>query len=561
MPLETPVHVANELARRGYNAEPEAVTLLASAADPARALERTLETAPEDAVKLTAAHVKEAVETRSRSGRSADSRTAEPAGRSADSAPTEDPSVSPGEPGGESGDAGASVAVETKGVDDGADGRDTSEGAPPVPGSGDAGGGERAGTDRTDPERGGRTPADPSKQSVAVEGDFKSTGTGEYADFVAVFRDRYEKLSKQLRGRVNHRPTDAIESMPGGSEAAMVGMVSDIRSTASGHWLVELEDTNGTFPCLVMKDRDIADLVNELLLDEVIAVDGTLADDGGILFVDSLYFPEIPRTYEPSTADREVEAALISDVHVGSQEFEADAWHRFTDWLHTADAQKVEYLLIAGDMVEGVGVYPGQDEELDIVDIYEQYERFSEYLKEVPGDLEIIMIPGNHDAVRLAEPQPAFDEELREIMSAHDARISGNPSTVTVEGVDVLMYHGVSLDEVIAELPDEKASYDEPHKPMYQLLKKRHVAPQFGGQTRLAPEPKDHLVMESVPDIFHSGHVHKLGYGKYHNVLTINSGCWQAQTDFQKSVNIDPDVAFAPIVSLDTLDLRIHDFE
>jgi len=539
VPLETPVHVANELARRGYNAEPEAVTLLASASDPAGALERTLETVPDDAVVLTADHVKEAVDTRSRSSGSTGPVDPEPTAEDADGTPTEDPSVSTGTPADGSRDSGASAAVETKGV--GAGGEE----------------GRSGGTAPSD----GRTPADPDQQSVAIEGDIQSTGTGEYSDFVAVFRDRYEKLSKQLRGRVNHRPTDAIESMPGNSEAAMVGMVSDIRSTASGHWLVELEDTNGTFPCLVMKDRDIADLVNELLLDEVIAVDGTLADDGGILFVDSLYFPEIPRTYEPSTADRDVEAALISDVHVGSQEFEADAWHRFTDWLHTADADRVEYLLIAGDMVEGVGVYPNQDEELDIVDIYEQYERFSEYLKEVPGDMEIIMIPGNHDAVRLAEPQPAFDEELRDIMGAHDARISGNPSTVTVEGVDVLMYHGVSLDEVIAELPDEKATYDEPHKPMYQLLKKRHVAPQFGGQTRLAPEDEDHLVMETVPDVFHSGHVHKLGYGKYHNVLTINSGCWQAQTDFQKSVNIDPDVAFAPIVSLDTLDLRIHDFE
>ncbi|QLH80808.1 DNA-directed DNA polymerase II small subunit [Halosimplex pelagicum] len=543
MPLETPVHVANELARRGYNAEPEAVTLLASTPDPAGALDRTLETVPDDAVVLTADHVKEVVDTRSRSGgssaRTDPEPTADTPAESPDEPAGEDPPVSTGTSAPESSDDGAGAAVETGGSRSGGGGGGTTDSA----------------------TGGGRTPADPAKQSVAVEGDIQSTGTGEYSDFVAVFRDRYEKLSKQLRGRVNHRPTDAIESMPGNSEAAMVGMVSDIRSTASGHWLVELEDTNGTFPCLVMKDRDIAALVQELLLDEVIAVDGTLADDGGILFVDSLYFPEIPRTYEPSTADREVEAALISDVHVGSQEFEADAWHRFTDWLHTADASAVEYLLIAGDMVEGVGVYPDQDEELDIVDIYEQYERFSEYLKEVPGDVEIIMIPGNHDAVRLAEPQPAFDEELRDIMSAHDARISGNPSTVTVEGVDVLMYHGVSLDEVIAELPDDKASYDEPHKPMYQLLKKRHVAPQFGGQTRLAPEEEDHLVMESVPDVFHSGHVHKLGYGKYHNVLTINSGCWQAQTDFQKSVNIDPDVAFAPIVSLDTLDLRIHDFE
>ena len=289
-------------------------------------------------------------------------------------------------------------------------------------------------------------------------------------------------------------------------------------------------------------------------------MEGTLADDGGIAFVDSIHFPDVPLTFEPTFADRHVQAALISDVHVGSQEFMADAWNRFADWLHTEEAAHVEYLCIAGDMVEGVGVYPNQDEELEIVDIYEQYEAFNEHLKDVPGDIEIVMIPGNHDAVRLAEPQPGFDDDLREIMSAHDARIVSNPSTVTLEGVSVLMYHGVSLDEVIAELPAEKASYDEPHKAMYHLLKKRHVAPQFGGHTRLAPEEKDYLVIDEVPDIFHTGHVHKLGFGKYHNVLAINSGCWQAQTDFQKSVNIDPDSGYAPIVDLDTLDVTVQKF-
>ena len=160
--------------------------------------------------------------------------------------------------------------------------------------------------------------------------------------------------------------------MPGGSDAAIVGMVSDIRSTAGGHWLVELEDTNGVFPCLVMKDRPIADLVDELLCDEVIAVEGTLADDGGILFVDELHFPDVPRTHRPSTADRHVRAALVSDIHVGSQEFLADEWESFADWLHTDEAAAIEYLLIAGDMVEGVGVYPDQDEELDVLDRSEE---------------------------------------------------------------------------------------------------------------------------------------------------------------------------------------------
>jgi DNA polymerase II small subunit len=512
VPLETPARIVRELARRGYNVEREAVTLLAGAADPSAAVDAAVETVPDDALRLTAAHVRAALDDDRPNG-----------GAAAPDASSTDPPVSTAPDGAALPDESADSPVETKGS---------------------------------------RSPGEPGTRSVDVAGDVtgRSTGTGEYEDFVAVFRDRYEKLSGQLRGRVNHRPASAIAEMPGGSDAAMIGLVNDVRSSANGHWIVELEDTTGTFPCLVTKDRDVAGLVEELLLDECVAVEGTLSDDAGIVFVDALYFPDVPRTYRPNTADRHVQAALISDVHVGSQEFMADAWHRFADWLHTEEAAAVEYLLIAGDMVEGVGVYPDQDEELDVVDIYEQYERFAEHLKEVPGDLEVVMIPGNHDAVRLAEPQPAFDEELRGIMSAHDARIVGNPSTVTLEGVSVLMYHGVSLDEVIAELPAEKASYDEPHRAMYQLLKKRHVAPKYGGHLRLAPEERDYLVVEEVPDVFHTGHVHKLGYGKYHNVLAVNSGCWQAQTAFQKSVNIDPDAGLAPVVDLDTLDLTVRKF-
>jgi DNA polymerase II small subunit len=535
--LDASTRIVRELAARGYNAEREAVTLLAREPDPQTAIDRALEVAPDNTVVLTTEHVSEALETTSQRGSDVSQSDTQTSETNPSQSPTHDPSVSTGNRSQQSDDVTGSSPVETEGSSvHGTSSTDTAR-------------------QENSEHQTTRSPRDPD-----VSGDVQSTGTGEYRDFVSVFRDRYEKLAAQLRGRVNHRPTDAVASMPGGSDAAIIGMVSDIRSTASGHWLVELEDTNGTFPCLVMKDRDFAEDVRTMLTDEVIAVEGTLADDAGILFVDSLYFPDVPRTYSPSTADRHVEAALVSDIHVGSEEFRGDAWDRFADWLHTPEAESVEYLLIAGDMVEGVGVYPGQDEELDIIDIYDQYERFSEYLKDVPGDMEIVMIPGNHDAVRLAEPQPAFDEELRSIMSAHDARISANPTTVDIEGVSILMYHGVSLDEVIAELPDEYATYEDPHHPMQQLLRKRHVAPRYGGMTRIAPEEEDHLVIEDVPDIFHTGHVHKLGYGTYHNVLTINSSCWQSQTDFQKSVNLEPDVGYAPIVDLQTLDLTIRQF-
>ena len=529
MPLETPARIVRELAERGYNADREAVTLLANQPDPQRAIERAVESAPDDVLVLSAEYVRKSIETDPTGDGYTTPREDDTTGNTSSKPTEKDPSASTGTTDSKSPGSVAESPVETKGSER----RKASETL------------SRAGSE-------GR--------EIEVSGDIASTGTGEYGDFVATFRDRYEKLASQLRGRVNHRPTNTIEQMAPGSDAGLIGLVSDIRSTASGHWLVELEDTTGTFPCLVMKDREFASDVMTLLHDEVVAVEGTLADDGGILFVDTLHFPDVPRTHSPSTADRPVEAALISDVHVGSEEFLEDAWQRFADWLHTPEAERIEYLLIAGDMVEGIGVYPDQDDELEIIDIYDQYEAFSEHLKDVPGDMEIVMIPGNHDAVRLAEPQPAFDEELRDIMTAHDATISANPSTVTIEGVSVLMYHGVSLDEVIAELPDEAATYERPQDAMEQLLRKRHVAPQYGGQTRIAPEAEDHLVMEEVPDIFHTGHVHKLGYGKYHNVLSINSSCWQAQTDFQKSVNLVPDVGYAPIVDLQTLDLTIRQF-
>ncbi|MFB6111089.1 MAG: DNA-directed DNA polymerase II small subunit [Halobacteriaceae archaeon] len=553
MPPPGAVEVVKTLTSRGYNADQEAVVLLANAEDTDAAIDRAIAAAPEETLTLTVEHVRTVLD---------GAASGAPAGSESGSDPP--PSAGTGPAGTDGNGSGrAEEADPAHGPGPNADGLDTSDDDSTTPGD-ESMTSSAAGLDVDMPDDTGDGETEPSSRSPVrptISGDItgRSTGTGTYEEFVSVFRDRYERLSEQLRGRVKPRPTDAVESMSGGSNAALVGMVNDIRSTASGHWLVELEDTSGVFPTLVLKDRDIAPLVDELLLDEVIGVQGTLADDGGVLFVDSLHFPDVPRTYRPSTADRHVQAALVSDVHVGSDEFMQEAWSSFADWLHTEEAEHVEYLLIAGDMVEGVGVYPDQDDELEISDIYSQYERFSELLKEVPGDLEIVMIPGNHDAVRLAEPQPGFDEEFRELMRAHDAQIVGNPATVTIEGVDILMYHGVSLDDVVAELPG--ASYEAPAEAMQHLLKKRHLAPTYGGKNRLAPEERDHLVIDDIPDILHSGHVHKLGVGEYHGVRVINSGCWQAQTPFQRSVNIDPDPGFAPVVDLDTLNVtpwRFH---
>jgi len=44
-------------------------------------------------------------------------------------------------------------------------------------------------------------------------------------------------------------------------------------------------------------------------------------------------------------------------------------------------------------------------------------------------------------------------------------------------------------------------------------------------------------------------------------VLTINSGTWQSQTEFQKRMNLQPMPAKATVVDLASMEYRINSFD
>ena len=93
---------------------------------------------------------------------------------------------------------------------------------------------------------------------------------------------------------------------------------------------------------------------------------------------------------------------------------------------------------------------------------------------------------------------------------------------------------------------------DKPVETMKEFLTCRHLAPVYGKRTQIAPVSKDWLVIENIPDIFHTGHVHINGFEKYKGVSLVNSGCFQSQTDFMKSFGIIPTPGIVPIIELDT---------
>ncbi|MDY6930415.1 MAG: DNA-directed DNA polymerase II small subunit [Halobacteriota archaeon] len=392
-----------------------------------------------------------------------------------------------------------------------------------------------------------------------------STCVGDYEEFVNYFRDRYDRLSKIIKRRISPQPIDTLQrgiSNQGKNDVCIVGMVSDFTTTTKGHKIITMDDSSGSCSVLLPKGKEIFE--NHIILDEVIGISGFITGDG-LIIADHITFPDIPITNSPNRSPVPSSAILTSDIHIGSDVFLEGAWERFVKWLNLkvgdekqrAFAENIRYMVIAGDIVDGVGIYPNQEYELTITDIYDQYKRAAEYLAELPERIRIIISPGNHDAVRQAEPQPALPEDIRRFFNKNVSFV-GNPSLIEISGIRILIYHGRSLEDLITAVPD--ASYEKPEIGMVEMLKRRHLSPVYGAHVSIAPESTDHFVIETIPDIIHCGHVHTIGLSKYRGVTLINSGTWQDQTDFQKRLNIKPDPAKVPIIDLQTMAVSIVRF-
>jgi DNA polymerase II small subunit len=380
-----------------------------------------------------------------------------------------------------------------------------------------------------------------------------SKAVAKVDSFVATFRDRYERLYSILKGRSSLRNLRKIEKAlkMKEDEVSVIGMVREMRETKNGY-MITIEDMTGKVDVFFQRKK----LREKPLLDEVIGVYGKLSQKqkgrDRIIFGDRILWPDIP-AHSMNLSKEKVSVAFLSDLHVGSKTFLKDSWNAFSHWLKTEDAKDIGYIIMAGDVVDGIGIYPDQEEELEILDIYEQYEALAEMVKDISDRIKIVMIPGNHDFVRPSEPQPAFDEEIRKLFSG-DIIFAGSPSMLEIEGVKILAYHGTSINDFISVLPG--VSYEDPSLALIRMLKSRLLAPIYGGKTPLAPEKEDYMVIDDVPDIFVTGHVHSFVKSVYKGTIVINASTWQSQTKYQKLNNFKPDPGVVAIVDLSTGELR-----
>ncbi len=383
------------------------------------------------------------------------------------------------------------------------------------------------------------------------------------AAYGALFQSRYRALARMLRGRPdlpNLRPVRELRASDG--VASVIGMVRAVRETPQRHHLIlTVDDETGSLETLVPKDSPAAR--TPFLSDEVVGLKLTFSKEPGkIPRVAQVERPDIPSTRPTGRATAARRAIFLSDLHVGSRSFLSESWAHLVEFLRGRGplaelAASIDYVVIAGDLVDGIGVYPRQERDLAIPDVVEQYAELGRRLAELPDRLVIVAIPGNHDAVSPAEPQPGLPANLTFLLPPN-VRTLANPSTFALSGVVVEAYHGRSFDDLIPAIPG--ASYSRPTDVMKRMLEMRHLAPIYGDRTPLAPLPRDGLVIDPAPDILVTGHAHTYGVDRHRGVLLLNASTWQAETEYQRMRNITPVPARTAVVDLATLALVSLDF-
>jgi len=408
----------------------------------------------------------------------------------------------------------------------------------------------------------------PNVKIVSTSPDFSKSF--EVSDFVNYFRGRFDEMRNVLQEHSELDKLVSINKLSGNNEKiSLIGIVYDKRITKNKNIILEIEDLTGRIKILINQNKpELYELAEKITLDSVLGFKGSGNKD--ILFCNEIIFPDCA-LHERKKSPNEEFVLFIGDLHYGSKRFLRESFSKFINYLNSDDSEaiKIKYLFIAGDIITGVGNYPNQEPDLEIIDLEEQFIGVAELLSKIRKDIKIIISPGNHDCIRLMEPQPIFDEKFAwPLYELENVILTKNPSTINIgatenfSGFNVLNYHGFSYfyyAKTLSHLIKQKAA-NKPELIMSYLLMNRHLAPTHTS-VQYAPTEKDNHFIREIPDIFVSGHVHKSAVSYYNNILIVSVSCWEAMTPYMEKMGSIPDFCKVPMVNLKTRAVKILDFE
>ena len=225
----------------------------------------------------------------------------------------------------------------------------------------------------------------------------KINSTEDENGFLKLFRSRYEKSLKILAMRPDSKRIKKIEkikqeynkkrsmntsnrrndeeSLNNSSNAETILLAGLLMSRRQQKNMVEvtIDDMSGALSAVATTD-DLRNQISMLVLDQMVMLEIESKKRGRQDFlIRSVISPEIPE-HIPNKSRSESYVLLTSDLHIGSKYFMEAEFLRFIEWLSSDDdiGSKVKFLCIAGDIIDGVGIYPNQDKELKEIDASKQ---------------------------------------------------------------------------------------------------------------------------------------------------------------------------------------------
>ena len=192
----------------------------------------------------------------------------------------------------------------------------------------------------------------------------------------ALFSSRFNKLKRIVSDRPESKMIKSISVVKTTkleNDVYVCGLLTTRNAERNITKLV-LEDPSGSFEGIIF-DEELQKTAGTLLIDQFVMARVASAKNSGLMIKD-LISPDIP-DQKINKSESEVYAVFLSDLHIGSKYFMEDELIEFVTWISSPDpvARKVRFVLIGGDIVDGVGIYPNQNKELICQTIEEQLQK------------------------------------------------------------------------------------------------------------------------------------------------------------------------------------------
>ena len=192
----------------------------------------------------------------------------------------------------------------------------------------------------------------------------------------SLFASRFNKLKRIISDRPESRLLKTIASVKttkSDDDLYVCGLVT-ARINERNITKLLLEDPSGSFEGIIF-DNELQKTADLLLNDQFIMARVGFGKNSGLIIKD-LISPDIP-DQATNRSDSETFAVFLSDLHIGSKYFMEDEFSEFVSWISSPDpvARKIHFVLIGGDVVNGVGIYPNQNKELVCQTIQEQLKK------------------------------------------------------------------------------------------------------------------------------------------------------------------------------------------